>query len=254
MNTKTQGFFQDKRNILLLVFWSAMCLALIVGVVLTGKNYQSGDLSQKMFQRKLWYALLCFIMMSVLYLFEFIVPIRFSLFLEIALPFFAFAALAGGTVFDFYGFSNYDKILHTLSGPLFSIVGLALADLLLKNQPESKRKVLASVAIAFFFALAVGYLWEIFEYSVDSIIPGFNNQRWQAGVLEEFQNGTYLVSDARGTGLHDTMWDMTVNLIGAVGFLVPATVICLRKPSRLKIFGVKLREKAKKPEKNGRKD
>lgn len=226
-----------------------MLIALVAGIAVNAVRYQRGDIDESLVLRRLWYALLCFVMMSVLFLFERVFRIRFSLFLEIALPVFAFAALAGGTVFGLYGvIPIWDKVLHTLSGPLFSIVGLELASLLLKDQPVGARKVLAAVAIGFLFALAVGYVWEIFEYTVDSVIPGYDNQRWQAGILEDYGNGTYLVSDKRGTALIDTMSDLICNFVGAIVFSVSVLIACVRTPKRLNIFDIERFPKKKKTE------
>lgn len=236
-----------KRNLIAVVVWSILLLALIAGMIVNFVLYRKGDIEKSDVLRRLWYAALCFIMMSAVYLAEFIFRIRFSLWLELALSVFAFAALAGGTVFNLYGhITVWDKVLHGLSGPLFSIVGLGLASLLLSDQPTGKRKVAAFVVIALFFALSVGYVWELFEYTVDSVIPGYNNQRWQAGVLEELENGAYLVTDKRGTALHDTMWDMIFNFCGSLVFLVPTLAICLKAPERMNVFRIERIPRGKK--------
>jgi len=54
---------------------------------------------------------------------------------------------------------------------------------------------------AFLFAAAVGTLWEIFEFAMDQIA------------------GTYMQKPMFGdpSGLTDTMWDMIVNTLGALG-------------------------------------
>ena len=52
---------------------------------------------------------------------------------------------------------------------------------------------------AFIFSVAVGALWEIFEFSVDSIFGA----RMQKPMFND------------PSGLTDTMWDMIVNTIGA---------------------------------------
>ena len=136
---------------------------------------------------------------------------------------FAVAALCGGNLYDLYGaLPFWDKILHTLSGPLFSIVGLSFALLLLRDMPEGTGKVLAAVLFALLFSLAVGYLWEVFEYAVDSLMPGgYNNQRWQNGVVGQLPNGNYEVTEPRGSGLIDTMSDLICNLCGTVASCCP---------------------------------
>ncbi len=240
-----------KRNLIAIIVWCVLVLALVAGITVNAVLYRQGKIEDGDVYRRLWYAVLCFVMMSSVYLVEYLFRIRFSLWLELALSLFAFASLAGGTVFGLYGLIPiWDKILHGLSGPLFSIVGLNLATLLLADQPTGKRNVVAAIVIAFLFALAVGYLWELFEYTVDSVIPGYNNQRWQAGVLQELENGTFIVSDKRGTGLHDTMWDMICNFLGSVLFLVPTLFVFLNKPERVSVFRIERTPKAKKQKSN----
>lgn len=237
---KTYRFWRQKRNIAALCVWCALLVCLIAGVVMNACLFGAESISSAMLKRRLFYALLCFVMMSAVYVAELLFRIRFPLFLELILTGFAFISLAGGTVFDLYTLIPvWDKILHALSGPMFSVVGLCFADLLLKNQPTGARKTVAYIVIALLFALAVGYVWEIFEYTVDSVIPGYNNQRWAAGVVEEIvrdDNTYYLVTDRRGTGLHDTMWDMICNCAGAIVFLAPLLTVCLKKPERLCMF------------------
>jgi hypothetical protein len=62
--------------------------------------------------------------------------------------------------------------------------------------------------IIFSFALAFGALWEIFEYSIDSIF-GTNMQR---------------------SGLQDTMWDLIVDGLGAL-FMAYLGMRYVQKPS-----------------------
>ncbi len=242
--------FPDKKALAVFCVWSALLLALVAGIAVNAVRYQQELITEALVLRRLWYALLCFVMMTIVFPVERIFRIRFSLFLEIALPVFAFAALAGGTVYGLYELiPAWDKILHTLSGPLFAIVGLEIASLLLQDQPTGLRKVVAAVVIAFLFALAVGYIWEIFEYTVDSVIPGYNNQRWAAGLIEDLGNGTYLVSDKRGTALIDTMGDLICNFVGAFLFLIPVLIACGKEPTRLAAFRIERRAEKKKAEK-----
>jgi Na+-driven multidrug efflux pump len=118
---------------------------------------------------------------------------------------------------------------------VFSTCGLLIANALVGKDLVGNRRIAVCVVIAFLFSLAVGYLWEIYEFTLDSL-TGSSLQCWQNGVLQQFGNGTYLVSDAQGTGLKDTLGDMIVNLIGTVVFLVPATVVFLKKENTLRLF------------------
>lgn len=240
-------FFKQKRNVVALCVWSVLFLALIGGLILDIVLYKRGTLDKAIFNHRLLFVFLCFAMMTLIYLVELVFGIRLPLFLELSCTIFAFVGLAGGTVYGLYNYiPYYDKFLHTTSGLLFSAVGLTLASILLHNQPVGARRVIAAVAIAFFFSLAVGYLWEIFEFSVDSIIPTMNNQRWQSGIYPvDMGDGTFLVDNRRGTALIDTLGDMIVNLIGTVIFLVPVLVLFLKKPSRLELFHCEVWRKKK---------
>lgn len=237
-----------KRKRILILTLSLLALILLGGIVCTVVRYRNGAFEQGELLRRLWYAVLCIAMIAAVFLAERLFRIRFSLALEVSLMVFAVAALCGGNLYDLYGILPFwDKVLHTLSGPLFSIVGLSFALLLLKEMPEGTGKVLAAVLFALLFSLAVGYLWEVFEYAVDSLMPGgYNNQRWQNGIVGQLPNGNYEVTEPRGSGLIDTMNDLICNLCGTVAFLLPALFLFWRKPSRIDLFTLESRPARKK--------
>ncbi len=234
-----QSFFTKKRNIAAFTICAVLLAALIAGVVLSVVLYRNGSIPAENFSRRMMFAGLCFLICAAIYLAEFLLRFRFPLFLEISLTVFAFACLAGGTVFDLYNIMPvWDKILHTLSGVLFSAAGLSLALPLLGKQITGARKIAVCVIVAALFSLAVGYLWEVYEFTVDSIDPSSNCQRWENGLIEALPDGTYLVDDRRGSAILDTMGDMIVNLIGTVVFLVPALFVFLKKPAALEQFAL----------------
>lgn len=234
-----QSFFTKKRNIAAFTICAVLLAALIAGVVLSVVLYRNGSIPAENFSRRMMFAGLCFLICAAIYLAEFLLRFRFPLFLEISLTVFAFACLAGGTVFDLYNIMPvWDKILHTLSGVLFSAAGLCFALPLLGKQITGARKIAVCVIVAALFSLAVGYLWEVYEFTVDSIDPSSNCQRWENGLIEALPDGTYLVDDRRGSAILDTMGDMIVNLIGTVVFLVPALFVFLKKPAALEQFAL----------------
>ena len=237
-----------KRKRILILTLSVLVLILLGGIVCTVVRYRNGAFEQGELLRRLWYAVLCIAMIAAVFWAERLFRIRFPLALEVSLMTFAVAALCGGNLYDLYGaLPFWDKILHTLSGPLFSIVGLSFALLLLRDMREGTGKVLAAVLFALLFSLAVGYLWEVFEYAVDSLMPGgYNNQRWQNGVVGQLPNGNYEVTEPRGSGLIDTMSDLICNLCGTVAFLLPALFLFWRKPSRIDLFTLESRPARKK--------
>lgn len=242
-----KDFFKQKRNLAALIVWSVLVLALIGGLIANIVAYKGGNLEKSVFNHRLLFFFSCLGMMTLVYLAELIFRIRLPLYLELACTCFAFMGLAGGTVFGLYGvFPQYDKVLHTTSGVLFSIVGLSLASLLLKNQPLGARRVVAAVAIAFFFSLTVGYLWELYEFTLDTVVPTMNNQRWQSGIYPvDMGDGTYLVPNRRGAAIIDTMGDMIVNFFGTLALLIPVLIVCLKKPSRLSLFEIEVCRKKK---------
>lgn len=114
---------------------------------------------------------------------------------------FIFASLFMGEVWQFYArVWWWDIALHTTSGLLFGIFGFLLVYALNEDRHIDLYMKPHFVAFfAFLFAIAVGTIWEIFEFAMDRTF-GMNMQKpmWNDP-----------------TGLTDTMWDMIVNVIGA---------------------------------------
>ncbi|HNP65097.1 MAG TPA: hypothetical protein PKH39_14265 [Woeseiaceae bacterium] len=114
---------------------------------------------------------------------------------------FVFSALFLGEVRSYYEkIWWWDIALHSTSGLLMGILGFLLVYVL--NASEKIAFSMTPRFLAFFafmFAVAVGTLWEIFEYLMDTIF-GANMQK-------------AMFDDP--SGLTDTMWDMIVNAIGA---------------------------------------
>ena len=124
---------------------------------------------------------------------------------------FIFAHFILGEIFRVYDYSLlFDKILHTTSGLAFAAVGFSLVNLL--NESKNTHLELSPFFVALFsfcFSMMIAGVWEIFEFTVDSI-SGANMQRWQIeGDILQIENpGRY--------GLIDTMGDIIVCLIGSL--------------------------------------
>lgn len=115
---------------------------------------------------------------------------------------FVFASLFLGEVRGYYTrFWWWDIALHASSGFLLGILGFVLVHVM--NEAERIDMHMKPGFVAFFafvFAVAVGALWEIFEFSMDYFF-GMNMQKAMLG---------------DPSGLTDTMWDLIVDTLGAL--------------------------------------
>ncbi|MCM2562125.1 hypothetical protein M8756_08150 [Lutimaribacter sp. EGI FJ00015] len=111
----------------------------------------------------------------------------------------AIVLFVGGTLFlgEVFGFYErfwwWDLVMHAGSAVGFGLIGFILIFMMFQGD----RFAAPAVAIAFFafcFALAIGALWEIFEFGMDQAF-GLNMQK---------------------SGLMDTMGDLIVDTLGAL--------------------------------------
>ncbi len=100
----------------------------------------------------------------------------------------------GGEYFDWYTsfYPYYDKIAHLISGTTVALIGFTLV-LLLDQYTENNFNRPVIIFLIVMLTVAVGGLWEIFEFAVDTTL----------GVKMQH-------------GLDDTMLDMIFVLLGAV--------------------------------------
>ena len=131
---------------------------------------------------------------------------------EILLIAFIYASLFLGEVHDYYTrFWWWDAILHGFSGLALGFIGFLIL-FVLYEEKKIKAKPGVIAMFSFCFGLAIGALWEIFEFAMDSWF-GLNMQK---------------------SGLVDTMWDLIVD---AAGSLISAvTGYLYLKGGRTRIF------------------
>lgn len=126
------------------------------------------------------------------------IPLEFQV-LTIA---FVFAAVFLGEIRSYYErYWWWDIGLHGLSGLLLGILGFLLVYVLNESERIELHMRPRFVAIfAFFFAVSVGAVWEMFEFGMDSLF------------------GTSMQKPMLGdpSGLTDTMWDLIVDAAGAL--------------------------------------
>lgn len=129
-------------------------------------------------------------------------PVRIPAEYELLAILFVFGALFLGEFRSYYErFWWWDIALHATSGLLLGILGFLLVYVLNENKRIDLHMRPGFVALfAFVFALAVGTIWEIFEFAVDQIF------------------GTTMQKPMLGdpSGLTDSMWDLIVDALGAL--------------------------------------
>jgi uncharacterized membrane protein YjdF len=122
--------------------------------------------------------------------------------IQVLITLFIFAAQYLGEIKNFYErFWWWDILLHTTSGFVLGIIGFMFVYLLNKNY--TKNVILSPIFIALFafcFAVMIGVIWEVYEFSMDRLV-GLNMQKFR-----------YPGQD----GLTDTMIDLIVDSLGAL--------------------------------------
>lgn len=128
---------------------------------------------------------------------------------------FLYCAIYLGEVKNFYYLiPHWDDILHGFSGAMLGALGFILVDILNKDPKVKVQLSPIFVSLfAFCFALAVGALWEVYEFAFDALL-GLNMQKHTT------EAGVALVGiDA----LSDTMIDIIVDacsslIVSILGF------------------------------------
>jgi len=114
--------------------------------------------------------------------------------IQMIIVIFIYASLFLGEVHGYYTkFWWWDIFLHAFSAIIFGFVGFTIL-YFMYSQRAIKARPWAIAMFSFSFAIAIGVIWEIFEFSVDQIL-GYNMQK---------------------SGLLDTMGDLIVDALGAI--------------------------------------
>ncbi len=121
---------------------------------------------------------------------------------------FLYMAIILGEVRSFYyRFEHWDTVLHAFSAGMLGTLGFDVVNVLNKNDAIKLQLSPFFVALfAFCFAISVGVLWEIYEFSFDGLL-GLNMQKFR------LEDGTDLIGRM---ALVDTMDDLMIDCIGAL--------------------------------------
>ena len=119
---------------------------------------------------------------------------------EIILILFVYSGVYLGELQHFYNkFWWWDKMLHSFSGLILGNIGFLIINYLTNNSKINiKRSPIFVALFSFCFAVAMGAIWEIYEYSMDKTLGLF------------MQRGS----------LDDTMIDIILDTIGALVFSI----------------------------------
>lgn len=121
---------------------------------------------------------------------------------------FLYGAIFLGEVMAFYyRVPHWDTFLHTLSGAMLGALGYSVITFL--NKSDGVPVNLSPLFVAFFafcFSVAMGMVWEIYEYTVD-VLFHTNMQKYAV------EGGAALMGQQ---ALADTMKDIIVDAIGAL--------------------------------------
>lgn len=151
-------------------------------------------------------------------------------YMHIVFVVFLYAAIYLGEVRSFYyKVPHWDTILHTFSGAMIGALGFSLVKLL--NDSDKVKITLSPVFVAIFafsFALGIGALWEIYEFSFDKLL-GLNMQK------VAYEDGTPMVGRM---ALADTMKDLIVDTLGALATSIIGYISLKYKKGWLESFEV----------------
>ena len=140
--------------------------------------------------------------------------------LSIAVVIFCFSALILGDGLDLYGkLPWWDKLLHSESGILLSLIALWLIHIVMAENDKYiylNRWFLAIFLVM--FSLGLGACWEIMEFTYDSLM-GTNTQQFMATTT----GSIFTPEDIPLCGheaLKDSMSDLILDLLGALAVAI----------------------------------
>ncbi|MFP4189907.1 MAG: hypothetical protein ACLFSL_02615 [Candidatus Woesearchaeota archaeon] len=127
---------------------------------------------------------------------------------QVIIVVFIYAGIYLGEVRAFYlRYWWWDSVLHAFSGIALGFTGFLILYSLYKTE-RLKANPFLIVVFSFFFAVGLGGVWEIFEFTMDST---FGMDMQKARDLEE----TFGSHDTR-LGVIDTMYDLILDAFGAL--------------------------------------
>ena len=140
--------------------------------------------------------LITIILVYILFIKGFLRGVRLIYYINIT---FVFLSMYLASVWNFYSIPNYDKFLHLISGAIIAIIGYILFIYLTNDTSRKEMNYLTPLIFVVIFATAVAGVWEIWEFTTDSLF----------GLA------------AQNNNLHDTMWDIICGTVVGIITAIP---------------------------------
>lgn len=223
MKEKHRYHIWDYINIV--IFYSiflAFLISSIMGIVqITNGQIQAKDLI---------YRFLLTLLMCVPFLIKKIFRISFSRLVSIVYYIYMFFAGFLGVVLAFYvKIEWWDILIHFLMGLLISVLSIYILNLTIYKKDKSKHNLFFTFLFMISFAMLVGVLWEIIEFTGDAIF----NAGYQRYVT---YSGEILIGRE---AIIDTMTDLLMELLGSITGVLFTAVARVVDKNFLKTFKIK---------------
>ena len=185
---------------------------------------------EKNFAVQLTMRLIVFPIMLLPFLISKIFKITFPSLICIAFYLFMLISMFLGSFMGLYQILPfYDFIVHVISGVLFGLISLCLLPAFCR---EKNYSAFFAFLFVFSFALMIGGVWEIYEFTVDGLL-GQNCQRFM-------KDGVMLVGrDA----LLNTMTDLIADAVGALIAGLIALILALKNKDFITLFQIRRKKK-----------
>ncbi len=203
----------DIANTVVFAIYVTFCLASCVYFAIDGRGFNA--LTSALFT----------LVVPAVWLFEYLSGVRFVAVFSVFFLYMCLGNITGNGYHLYARVPYYDKILHTLSGVVFTCFGYALTQLALNG--DDGKKWIACFFFAFAVTMATAAIWEIFEFTMSPLM----HHDMQSNTITKTTNFNNIVEKtivffADGTqktyqgyldiGLYDTILDTVVCLIGSV--------------------------------------
>lgn len=170
---------------------------------------------------------------------------KLTFFINLGIQLFGLFGIVLGEGFQlYYTVAWWDQFLHTFSGFGVAFIGYCIVANIIKDNDNIRHKSVIAVTISVLLSFSVGFVWEIYEFTCDSIF-GTNMQKFMPEMSPIFNGGnTKLPLDGTAEeiaaffrtpegyryALLDTMEDMICCFCGTVFFNLIAYLLARDTP------------------------